>query len=90
MDCAINEYDAVVDNDALVTIPKILDAVTYDAVWAVTINADAETQDAEYAFIDWDAYKDWVAYPTLFGNDVGGAYDALKAYEALVTLDVKK
>ena len=31
-----------------------------------------------------------MAYPTLLGNDIGGAYDALKAYDALVTLDEKK
>ena len=71
-------------------LSNVADAEMYDAVWAVVINVEALTQDAEYAFIDCVENNDWVAYPTLLGNDIGGAYDALKAYEALLTLDVIK
>ena len=49
---ALNEYDDVIAYDALMTVPTILLDVTYDAVCAVVINAEAETHDAEYAFMD--------------------------------------
>lgn len=58
----------------------ILDAVTYDAVCAVVINAEALTHDAENALIDCDANKDWVALTELMAvldHDAvcGGRFD---------------
>jgi len=39
-------YDAVTEYEELATIPIIFEAVTYDAVWAVVINAEELTHDA--------------------------------------------
>ena len=42
---------AVVANEALVTTPTTLDAVTKEAVWAVVMNAEAETHEALTAVV---------------------------------------
>lgn len=62
--------DAVSDVEADETLPVTLLAVTYDAVWAVVMNAEALTHDAENALIDCVANmlcvenNDWVANAT--------------------------
>jgi glycine cleavage system H lipoate-binding protein len=43
---ADNAVPATVANEALVTTPLILDAVTYEAVWAVVMNTDEDTHEA--------------------------------------------
>lgn len=54
-------HDALIAQEALVTVPFTLEADTQEAVWAVVINTEADTHDA---------------LATELGVGVGGAHDA--------------